>query len=372
MKVCIVSLNIVPFFVRTPESKFGGAETQAGFLAHAFASAGADVMLVVADKEKQDSLPYPTENAYASGDGIPGLRFLYPRMTGIDHALERADADVYYQRNAGALTGIVSWHCRKRRRVFVYGAGSDTDFSMRDVIISGTSRWRDRALYMYGLRRASGIVVQNEQQAAACRASLGREPRVIPNGIALSNGHMARGERQPVAAWIGALREVKQPAVFLDLARRLPRVRFVMVGGEVPSDPGYAARIRDEAHSIPNLTLTGRVPQEDVAKILGEASVLVNTSRFEGFPNAFLEAWAAGVPVVSLVDVDDVLARERVGVVCDDVEGLARELGGLMDEPARLRAMGQRARGLVERCYGADVLGPQYLQYFSELLSAGS
>src|SRR6188474_206470 len=105
MKVCIVSLNIVPFFVRTPESKFGGAETQAGFLARAFESAGAKVTLVVANKKESDQLPYRTENAFASEDGVPGFRFFYPRMHGIAEAMHRADADVYYQRNAGAVTG---------------------------------------------------------------------------------------------------------------------------------------------------------------------------------------------------------------------------------------------------------------------------
>jgi glycosyltransferase involved in cell wall biosynthesis len=366
MKVCIVSLNIVPFFVRTPESKFGGAETQAGFLARAFESAGATVGFVVANRQPCDALPYPSENAYFSREGWPGLRFLHPRLSGTLDALERADADVYYQRNAGAVTGTASWFCRRHGRVFVYGAGSDSDFSLRDVIIPS---WRDRLMYMYGLRRADGVVVQNEQQAVACRAAIGREPRVIPNGITPSNGYAPGAEKGPVVAWVGALREVKQPAAFLELARRLPGIRFVMVGGPVDSDPGHAARVREDAKSISNLTLTGRVSQDEVARILSQASVLVNTSRYEGFPNAFLEAWAAGLPIVSLVDVDDVIAREQVGVVCNDVDSLARELSGLMDDPARRRQMGERARVLVERRYGADVLGPQYLAYFDELLS---
>jgi len=371
MKVCIVSLNIVPFFVRTPESRFGGAETQAGFLARALASAGAEVVLVVGDKKESDALPYPAENAFSSRRGVPGLRFLHPRMTGLVRALERADADVYYQRNAGAVTGVVSWFCRRHRRPFVYGAGSDSDFSPDDVRMSGPSGWRDRTMYLYGLRRASGIVVQNAQQAAACRKALGVDARVIPNGIVPVNG-ATPADRQPVVVWVGALREVKQPALFLELARRLPEVRFVMVGGPVPSDPGHAERIRAEASGIENLTLTGWMPPEEVARILEKSSVLVNTSRFEGFPNAFLEAWSAGVSVVSLNDVDGIIADEDVGVVCDGVDSLARELGALMDDAPRLRAMSERARSLVMRRYGPDVLGPEYIRYFDELLSEGA
>jgi glycosyltransferase involved in cell wall biosynthesis len=369
MKVCIVALNIVPLFAGDRDGLFGGAEVQASFVASALAACRQPVSMVVSGLTDPSIIPYPVENAFQPLEGIGGLRFFHPRWTGIMDALERADADVYYQHCAGMVTGLTAMFCRRHRRVFVYGAGSDTDFSLRRVIITG---WRDRLLYMYGLRRADGIVAQNEQQATACRAALGREPRVIPTGVALTDGSRDGATKEPVVVWVGGLRDVKQPAVFLDLARRLPHVRFVMVGGPVDSDRQYAVKIRDDARSIPNLTLTGHVPQGEVVRILESASVLVNTSRFEGFPNAFLEAWAAGVPIVSLVDVDGILTREGIGVVCEGVESLAREVGGLMGDPARLGDMGRRARALVKQRYGAGVLGPQYLKYFEELLAARS
>jgi glycosyltransferase involved in cell wall biosynthesis len=73
-----------------------------------------------------------------------------------------------------------------------------------------------------------------------------------------------------------------------------------------------------------------------------------------------------------LVDVDGVLVRERIGVVCRDVDALARNVSTLMEDPARLREMGKRARDLVTQGYGADVLGPQYIRYFEELLASRS
>jgi len=45
---------------------------------------------------------------------------------------------------------------------------------------------------------------------------------------------------------------------------------------------------------------------------------VINTSNFEGFPNIFLEAWATGVPVISLnVDPGNVIKKRRLGICCE-------------------------------------------------------
>src|SRR5512147_715377 len=103
MKVCIVSLNLATYFDPTPRAKYGGAEVQAAFVARALKDQGVDVSLVVANLPADVRIPYPTENAFQSSDGLPVLRFFHPRMTGIHDALARADADIYYQRNAGMV-----------------------------------------------------------------------------------------------------------------------------------------------------------------------------------------------------------------------------------------------------------------------------
>src|SRR5436190_2194972 len=120
MNVCIVSLNLAAYFDTTPRSKYGGAEVQAAFVARALRDQGVNVSLVVADLPDDIPVPYPVESAFRSGDGLPLVRFFHPRMTGINDALARANADIYYQRNAGMLTGLVAHFARQHGRVFVY------------------------------------------------------------------------------------------------------------------------------------------------------------------------------------------------------------------------------------------------------------
>jgi glycosyltransferase involved in cell wall biosynthesis len=363
MKVCIVSLNIVPYFHSSSDRQFGGAEVQAAVLARAFSSAGAEVSLVVSDLPEGVELPVPSHNAFYTDHGVPGFRFLHPRMTGILDALERADADVYFQHCAGMVTGVTSWFCRRRGKKFVYFAGSDSDFSFRDVIIENL---RDKLLYFWGVKNAAGIVAQNEYQAELCRSRFKREPRVIPTAV--ETAEVGEGGGDGSIVWVGALRAVKRPELFLELARRMPERRFILIGGGLSTEPGFSRRITEEAGTIPNVTATGRVPQEDVASYLERASLLVNTSSFEGFPNAFLEAWTRGTPALSMVDVDGLIVLHGVGAVCRDLDQMAEAAAGFLDDENERRAAGKRARRLIETRYAAAVTAREHMVYFGELL----
>lgn len=366
MKICIVSLNIVPYYKAAGASHYGGAEVQAAVLAEALSRRGNEVVFVAADLAPGESLPLPAENAFNSGDGVRGLRFFHPRMTGIMDALRRVDASVYYQRNAGMITGLTAWFCKRHGRIFVYGAGSNTDFSSRQVRIDNV---RDRLLYFWGLRHADGIIVQNEGQAKSCREVLNREAIVIPNSIEPQNS--GRPRQAETIVWIGALRRVKRPEIFLEMVRRLPQYSFVLIGGGIGSEPDFAENILREAGTMPNVTATGRVSHEQVDGYLESAALLVNTSSVEGFPNAFLEAWRGGVPVLSFVDVDDLISQNGAGEVCSDTDHLITRVDTLMKNGPKRATMGQNGVALIKQRFSADTMAGMYVDYFERLADAG-
>lgn len=365
MKICIVSLNIVPYFHKIDSRQFGGAEVQASVLAEAFESAGASVDLVVSDLADDEKLPFPAHNAFSNDQGIPGVRFFHPRLTGILDALKRSDADVYFQHCAGMVTGVTAWFCKKHGRPFVYFVGSDSDFSFRDILITNV---RDKLIYFWGLKNASAVVVQNEFQARLYREKYHKQPRVIPSAAALNDSRA--DEQDGTIVWSGSLRVIKRPELFLDLARRLPEQRFVLIGGGIGSDPAFGQNIVDAAARLPNLTVTGRIPRDEVEVCLRKASLLVNTSTFEGFPNAFLEAWTCRTPIVSFVDVDELIQKEKVGVVCSDLDDMTDQVTRLMQNDRERLEMGERARRLIETRFAAPVLVSDYFDLFDELLSA--
>lgn len=366
IKICLVALTIVPYF--RPDSKdiYGGADVQAAFLANALAEAGHDVHLVVSDLPDGSNLPFPAHNAFDKSDGVRGLRFFHPRLTGIRRALAETQADVYYQRNASMVTGVTAMFCRRRGKVFVYGAGSDTDFSFRETLLSGVTSLRDKLLYYAGLKLAHGIVTQNETQRRLCVENVKKPAIVIPNGVSVNAGNGT--ESRDVILWVGAIRRVKRPELFVELARRMPQERFVMVGGISGREKAFGHEIMQSAGSLQNVELAGHVSHDRLLSYMKRALALVNTSRFEGFPNAFLEAWSCGVPVISSNDVDGLIVQEKLGGIAHSVDDIKGLLEGLRRNPGECESTGERSKKLVQERFSAAAIGKQYVTFFQELL----
>lgn len=364
MKICVVALDVVPYLQRRPDAVFGGAEVQAAALAQAFSAGGADVSLVVKDFDQAAPLPLRTVNAYFSSQGIPGLRFFSHRLPGLLRALRQADADLYYQHCAGMITGVTSFFCRRHGKIFVYGAGSNTDFSLRGSRVPGL---RDKLFYYYGLKLSSGVVAQNHTQYELCKKRLKQPVKVIPMMTDIRAEQ--DGPSREKIVWVGALRRVKNPALFLDLAERFPDREFVMIGGEISTEVNYAGAIRTRADTLANVTCPGRIPNEEVLKHLRTAAVLINTSRVEGFPNVYLEAWKYGVPILSFTDVDGLIEQHRVGVVCSGLQDMEKNLKALFDNEGERLAMGKRARELVVSNYSPEALTPKFMEFFDQLLA---
>jgi glycosyltransferase involved in cell wall biosynthesis len=363
MKICIVAPTLPLYFRHDETARVGGSEVQAAFLAGALTSSGHDVTAVVADLRPDDGLPYPAHNSHQSQDGVPGLRFFHPRLTGVYLALGRADADVYYQRNASMLTGITALYCRRKGKLFVYGSGSDTDFWFWAARMDNL---RDRCLFYLGLKLARGVVVQNQFQKNRYLEKHRGPVRVIANGIDVKDLDDTRPT--DLVVWTGGIRRVKQPELFLELARRIPERQFALVGGGAGVEPAFQIQIAEEAAEIPNLTHTGHLPHDRVGEYLRRAVCLVNTSLVEGFPNAYLEAWDCGAPVVTFNDIDGIIKEEELGVGCRDIDHMTETVRSIVSDPERRDAMGKRGRKVVAERFSAPVLAREYVDFFEELL----
>ena len=123
-----------------------------------------------------------------------------------------------------------------------------------------------------------------------------------------------------------------------------PDLHFWIVGRS-PS-PAVQALAGDHVH------VTGTVP--DVRPYLQHAAVVVAPLRLaRGIQNKVLEAMAMAQPVVAADSCVQVLQAEPGHDIVPATEAAdyVRELGQLLDDPARARAMGQAARQRVLRHY---------------------
>lgn len=220
-----------------------------------------------------------------------------------------------------ALTAEVIADCRRAGIRILLCIASDKDLSPdyrpgnRETNHYGMPKWKGH----YSLTRADRIIVQTESQREALRRNFGRDAVLIRNPVAISagdpQGWLPRAQRKFVL-WIGRTDDFnKRPMRFLDLARDCPGLTFVMIIGRTDET---AFRALERARPA-NLRILANVAAQDIPGHLRSARAFVSTSRFEGFPNTFLQAAVAGVPIVSVgVDPDGMLSRHGCGLVADD------------------------------------------------------
>jgi glycosyltransferase involved in cell wall biosynthesis len=159
---------------------------------------------------------------------------------------------------------------------------------------------------------------------------------------------------------IGSLFRIKRWDRLLEAAWALKRHGLdfsVQIAGDGPLDKALKQQAQD-------MKIAGCVKflgyQNDIARLLAEATFLVHTSDSEGCPNVVMEAMACGRAVVA-TDVGDIpyLVEEgKTGFVVrrgDDAMLVAR-MAMLIGNRAVCRRMGEAARVKAEQEFGLDRL----------------
>lgn len=288
---------------------------------------------------------------YATTSGAPGLRFFYPRLWKAMKTMHDAHADVYLASGAGLPAGWAYDAARASRASFVYLAAHDAD-AMTSLPFVTTRR--ERWWYLRALRGADARVAQTEAQSVLFRTNFAVDTCVIPNPVELPAVPADAGVNRTIL-WVATYKPSKRPEWFLDLARRLPQLRFTMVGFAPRGEATQALQeARRAAAGLPNLEVHGFIAHSRIGELLRNAAVFVHTSPLEGFPNALLEAWAHAIPSVTAFDPGGVIARHGLGEAVDSREGLEQAVAALMAAPERRRVLGAKAREYVETHHGPE------------------
>ena len=278
-------------------------------------------------------------------------------------------ADVYCVCGVSNFAAEVAAYCQRSHRKFVLLAASDVDFALDYRRGSKhVNPFGSRAdLCHYVLMTADRILTQTDEQAAFVRTRFGRDAITMRNPIDLSSRILAApamSEQEKVALWIGKSDTVKQPDLMLRVAMAFSHIRFVVLMNRV--DPGLFDYIAgNKPH---NIDLIEQMPFSEVGRLFTQAFVLVNTSRFEGFPNTFLQAGKYRVPVLSLqVDPDGFIARYECGIVAHgDMSRLMHGLAQLYTDANFRERCGNNIRTYVETHHRLE----EKIDEFNQILSA--
>ena len=192
--------------------------------------------------------------------------------------------------------------------------------------------------------------------------------------------HLGIATGEVVIGLVGRLEPGKGHLVFLEaaarVARRLPHLRFVMIGSETVGQRGFRAQLE---RRVLQLGLSERVRfvnhRERIHELLPILDVVVLASRKETFGLSLVEAMAAGaVPVgTNAGGVPEIIEHNRNGLLVppEDAETLARALFTLAGDRGKRQRLARAARQTVEQKFDLETHLEKLEALFLHLCTAG-
>jgi glycosyltransferase involved in cell wall biosynthesis len=340
-------------------SAMGGAEYQVMFVLDSLCKKRSYDIHYLCRNTAADFVP----NGYkihkiGSSNGLRRLGLFFDTFS-LYSALKEIGPDIIYQNIGCAYTGIAANYAKKFKVKLIFHIASDNNvvplprYNFKRRFTSSL----ERPFINYGIRRADIIVGQTKHQSELLEKKFRRRcDFIIPIGHPFPANIIKKPDRVTVL-WLANLKPMKQPEVFIRLAKEVGKtndVSFVMMG-RLGGPEKWLKSLMEQIKNVSKLQYLGEVSQNEANQRLSEGHILVNTSRFEGFSNTFVQAWLRQVPVVSLtVDPDNILAKEKLGFCSGTFERLCSDVRILTENKAIREEMGIRARCYARKNHGVE------------------
>jgi len=251
--------------------------------------------------------------------------------------------------------------------------GTDLNYGLKQRHHDATTQVMDQA---------QRLVVFNEyylDHLGSWHHEWGKKARVIPQGVELSpllgisRHQLAIDPANTSFLMVSGLRPVKNIELTLEgLALAYAQdssLQLLLVGSVI--NPEYAEYILSRVAKLPWASYLGEFPHSEMASIISQAKVAINSSLSEGQPQAVLEAMCLGLPcLLSAVPGNLGLITEgREGYYFQTAQELADKVLFFMQNENQRRAMGQAAQDLVQLRHHPQQEIDAYLNLYQEILA---
>lgn len=197
----------------------------------------------------------------------------------------------------------------------------------------------------------------------------------IPNGVDTTRFYPAQypptGSQDPIVVCVSKLRYEKGIDVLLQAWRlvqhEIPQARLLIVGsGPLEFQLRCMAEALDIRESVEFAGL-----QTDVCAQLQRAHLAILPSRWEGMPNALLEAMACGLPCVAtrVSGSEDIIEHGVNGLLVDseDYKAMARALLTLLHDSELTQRYAQAALATIKLHYSLEQITKRYMELYQSL-----
>lgn len=209
--------------------------------------------------------------------------------------------------------------------------------------------------------------------------------KVIPMGVTLSESQPVRNKPlAPVILFVGRLIEWKGIDTLIRsmllVSKSLPGSKLDLVG-EGPLHTDLQDLVNDLGLND-TVRFSGRVTDEELARLYSSASVLVLPSRphkglvMEGLGVVLLEAMSHGVPVIgsNIGGITDIIENGKNGFLfsCDDETDLGKKIVALLSDEVLAERFRLAAFETIRSRFSWDAISLQFSEVYEQVLAAHS
>jgi len=331
-----------------PTDEKAGVAFQVHYLANSLVRRGHDVTIFSFSPRPSDALYDVHQFVAPRLPGADWLRKFYPFI--FAWHLARTDYSAFDVIHVHG-DNFLLWHVHPQVRTF-HGSAYDE---------ARAAKTTTRKVFFYAVdileRIGARLADHNVGVSSVTKARLQAVETIIPCGVDLEAFRPGEKSQHPTILFVGT-NEGRKRGRFL---------AETFVRDVVPYVPGAELlMVCDADLGLESVRYLGRVPLESLTRLFAEAWVFCMPSTYEGFGVPYIEAMAAGTPVVATdnASAHDILADGAYGRLTDDATlgDALREL--LMDRGLR-DSLGARGRER-SRAFDWDTVAAQYESVYTE------
>ncbi len=181
-------------------------------------------------------------------------------------------------------------------------------------------------------------------------------------------------EGRTLLVTVGKVIPVKRLEWLMEVVRHVPGVDAMVVGGyaeEHYSDEYYRTLLAAYPDIRDRVLFAGEVTWDQVPTHLAAGDIFVFPSKFEGMPNALLEAMASALPVV-VSDIPphrELIQHGRTGFLARDPKEMGQIVAHLAKNEELRRSVGDAARVYVRENLASEACTQAFLDLYKRLIA---
>lgn len=220
----------------------------------------------------------------------------------------------------------------------------------------------DKLLYRIGLYNSDYCISQNFFQQTNLLRDYGIQSIILPT-LWYANEHSSTVHDAVDFIWVSNIKPLKRLELFIKLAESLPEYKFVAIGAI--QDSSYFEQII-QSNNLRNFNYWGPQPLNFVDDIISKSKFLVCTSEFEGFPNAFIQAWSHNIPVLSTVNPNNAITSNGLGCYSNSIDDIKEFAQSLLENSQSYNNLQENIQRYFNATHSPAVVFNRFIHFIDE------